>query len=349
MMKVVALTDVGHLVLQEREIPAPGQGEVLMRVMAAGICGSDIPRVYQTGTPAFPRVLGHEFAGRITAVGPGGDAALIGRKAAVFPIVPCGRCEFCLDHIFPRCLNYSSYGSRRDGGFSDYLTVPEFNLVLFDDAVSYRQAAMLEPATIALHVIRRAQLDLNDTIAIFGAGPIGLIAARWAQLHGAGKILLIDTDRRKAAFCRSLGFEWVCQSGVKDPVAWVEQQTQGLGAHVTIESSGSSAALSQALLACRAFGKVMLLGNPHGVMTLARKTYDLFMRKEARMIAVYNSIYKRMPHDEWADAAKAISSGQLQVDDLISHQVGITQLADLFATIKDRREFTCKGMMVAKE
>lgn len=348
-MKVVALTEVGHLVLQEREVPAPRQGEVLMRVMAAGICGSDIPRVYQTGTSVFPRVLGHEFAGQIMAVGPGGDMALLGRKAAVFPIVPCGHCEFCLDHVYPRCLNYSSYGSRRDGGFSEYVTVPEFNLVLFDDAVGYRQAAMLEPATIALHVIRRAQLDLNDQVAIFGAGPIGIMAARWAQLHGAGKVMLIDIDARRAAFCRSLGFEWVCRADEQDPVAWIERQTQGFGAHVTIEGSGSVAGLSQALLACRPFGTVMLLGNPHGDMTLARTAYDRFMRKEARMIAVYNSVYKQMPHDEWADAAASISSGQLNVSDLISHQVGIDQLADLFATIKSRSEFTCKGMMVAEE
>ncbi|WP_238708038.1 zinc-binding dehydrogenase, partial [Salmonella enterica] len=119
-------------------------------------------------------------------------------------------CEFCQQHHYPRCLNYSSYGSRRDGGFSEYLTVPEFNLVEFPDHVSYSAAAMLEPATIALHVIRRANLDLNDSIVIIGAGPIGLMAARWATIYGAQKVMLIDVNPKKVEFCRELGFEHVC-------------------------------------------------------------------------------------------------------------------------------------------
>ncbi|QWA09277.1 galactitol-1-phosphate 5-dehydrogenase [Sodalis ligni] len=348
-MKVVALTQVGHLALQERDKPAPRPGEVLMKVMAAGICGSDIPRAFQTGTPAFPRVLGHEFSGRIETVGPGVNPALSGRKAAVFPIIPCGQCEFCQDHVYPRCLNYSSYGSRRDGGFSEYVTVPEFNLVLFDDTVGYTDAAMLEPATIGMHVLRSARLDLNDSVAIFGAGTIGLLTARWARLYGAGKIMLIDTDPDKVSFCRTLGFQHVLLAGESDPVEWVRQLTGGFGAHVTIEGSGSASGLSQALMACRTFGKVVLLGNPHGDMALARETYDRFMRKEAEIIGIYNSAYKRMPHDEWADAALAISSGKLPVSDLISRQVDISQLADLFDTIRNRREFICKGMMVAEE
>lgn len=348
-MKVVALTAIGHLELQERNMPVPQAGEVLLKVMASGLCGSDVPRAYQTGTLSFPRVLGHEFAGRVEAVGLGGDPALIGKRMAVFPIVPCMTCEFCQQHHYPRCLNYSSYGSRRDGGFSEYLTVPEFNLVEFPDHVSYSAAAMLEPATIALHVIRRANLDLNDSIVIIGTGPIGLMAARWATIYGAQKVMLIDVDPKKVEFCRELGFEHVCLATEEDAVEWVLKETDGFGAHVTIEGSGSCAGLTQALLACRVYGKVMLMGNPHGDMQIPREVYDKVMRKEAVIASVYNSVYKQMPHDEWADAAAAISSGKLQVNDLISHQVEIDSVIDLFDTFHHRRGFTCKGMMVIKE
>ncbi|NDO83772.1 galactitol-1-phosphate 5-dehydrogenase [Citrobacter sp. NCU1] len=348
-MKVVALTAIGHLELQERAIPIPAEGEVLLKIMASGVCGSDIPRAYQTGTLGFPRVLGHEFAGRVEAVGPGGNPELIGKRMAVFPIVPCKTCEFCQQHHYPRCLNYSSYGSRRDGGFSEYLTVPEFNLVEFPDHVSYTAAAMLEPATIALHVIRRAKPDLNDNIAIFGAGPIGLMAARWAKLQGAQKVMLIDIDAKKIEFCRQLGFEHVCLATEQDAVEWVLQNTGGFGAHITIEGSGSRTGLAQALLTCRVYGKVMLMGNPHDDMQIPRDVYDKAMRKELIIASVYNSVYKQMPHDEWVDAANAISRGKLQVNDLISHQVEIDNVVDLFNTFHHRSEFTCKGMMITRE
>ena len=346
-MKVVALSAIGELALQQQPMPEPQAGEVLLKVMASGICGSDIPRAFQTGTAQFPRVLGHEFSGRIEAVGAGVDSALIGRRAAVFPVVPCQTCVFCLEHHYPRCLNYSSYGSRRDGGFSEYLAVPTFNLVLFDDHVSYSQAAMLEPATIALHVIRQARLDVNDSVAIFGAGPIGLMVARWAQIHGAGKIMLIDIDAQKIEFCRQRGFEQVCLASETGAVAWIEQQTEGFGADVTVEGSGSSAGLTQALMACRVFGKVMLLGNPHGDMSIPRVVYDKFMRKEACLTTVYNSVYRRMPHDEWGDAAAAISSGKLQVGDLITHQVAMDEIPELFSAIHQKAVFSSKAMMVA--
>lgn len=348
-MKVVALKAVGELALEEREMPVPQPGEVRVKVMASGVCGSDIPRIWRTGTPSFPRVLGHEFSGRIDAVGPGGDASLIGRRVAVFPIKPCHECVFCQQHHYPRCLNYSSYGSRCDGGFSEYLTVPLFNLVFFADDVSYAQAAMLEPATIALHVVRRARLDLNDTVVIIGAGPIGLLSARWAQLHGAGKVILLDIDAEKIAFCRERGFEHVLRSDDRDVLEAIRAQTGGAGAHVVIEGSGSAAGLSLALDACRTWGTVMLLGNCHEEMVIPRLAYDRAMRKELTLAGVYNSVYKGQPHDEWADAAQAISSGKLQVSDLISHQVGINQAIDLLNTIHQRQQFTCKCMVTAQE
>lgn len=121
----------------------------------------------------------------------------------------------------------------------------------------------------------------------------------------------------------------MCLATEEDAVEWVLKETDGFGAHVTIEGSGSCAGLTQALLACRVYGKVMLMGNPHGDMQIPREVYDKVMRKEAVIASVYNSVYKQMPHDEWADAAAAISSGKLQVNDLISHQVEIDSVIDL--------------------
>ena len=345
-MKVLSLTQLGKFELQERSVPKPGAGEVLVKVGAAGICGSDIPRAFVNGPYHYPTVLGHEFAGRIVELGEGVDPALLGRKTAIFPLIPCNQCRFCQERHYAKCIHYSYFGSRQDGGFSEYLAVPEFNLVLLDDNADLRKAAMLEPAVVGLHVMRRAHLDLNDTVVIYGTGPIGIMVARWARIYGARQVLMVDVDPKKIAFCRSLGFETLCNASETDPVAWVMEHTGGFGADVCVEGSGSSAGLVNALMSCRVFGRVVLLGNPHGDMHIPREMYDKFMRKEARVLGVFNSVYKQFPHDEWQDAAAAIQSGKLHVADLITQEVGIEGLSDLFNLIHENKTLYCKGMMV---
>ena len=345
-MKVLSLTELGKFELQQRNIPTPAAGEALVRVGAAGICGSDLPRAYVNGPYHFPTVLGHEFAGKIVETGVGVDTLLVGRKAAIFPLLPCFKCQFCQERHFAKCINYSYFGSRQDGGFSEYISVPEFNLVMLEDDADLRHAAMLEPAAVGLHVMRQAHLDLNDNVVIYGTGPIGIMVARWAQIYGANKVMMVDVDPKKIAFCRSLGFELVCDATQQDPVEWVLNQTDGYGAHVCVEGSGSSSGLVNALTSCGVYGRVILLGNPHGDMNIPRVMYDKFMRKEASITGVFNSVYKRRPHDEWVDAAAAIHSGKLKVSDLITHEVGIDDLSSLFSLIKENKELYCKGMMV---
>ncbi|MFK3707827.1 L-iditol 2-dehydrogenase [Raoultella sp. BIGb0138] len=345
-MKVLSLTELGKFSLEERPVPVPAAGEVLVKVRAAGICGSDIPRAFVNGPYHYPIVLGHEFSGQIEKVAEDVDSGLIGRKVAIFPLIPCNKCAFCQERHFAKCIQYSYFGSRQDGGFSEYLTVPLFNLVFLNDDADLREAAMLEPAVVGLHVMRRARLDMNDNVVIYGAGPIGIMIARWAAIYGARKVMLVDVDSKKIDFCRSLGFELLCDARRDDPVDWVMHQTEGNGADVCIEGSGSSGGLSNSLLSCRVFGKVLMLGNPHGDMHIPRGVYDKFMRKEAALLGVFNSVYKQQPHDEWQDAAAAIGSGKLKVSDLITHEVGIDGLADLFDLVHANDTLFCKAMMV---
>lgn len=347
-MKVLSLTALGTFELQERPIPQAAAGEVLLKVRAAGICGSDLPRAYVNGPYHYPLVLGHEFAGEIEAVGENVDPGLIGRKAAIFPLLPCNKCAFCHEHLYAKCTHYSYFGSRQDGGFSEYLAVPVFNLVMLNDDADLRAAAMVEPAVVGLHVMRRAHLDLNDNVVIYGAGPIGIMIARWARIYGANRILMVDVDKKKIAFAQSLGFsaEDLCDASEVDPIEWVLEQTAGKGADVCIEGSGSSSGLVNALRSCRVFGKVLMLGNPHSDMKIPREVYDRFMRKEATIIGVFNSVYKQGPHDEWEEAAAAIQSGKLKVTDLITQEVPIDELHDLFELMRHNTQLYCKGLMV---
>lgn len=144
-MKAWVLQGVDDLRWETVEEPILAKGEVLLQVKAAGICGSDIPRIYRTGAHVHPLIPGHEFSGLVVRTGPGVDPAWQGRRAGVFPLIPCRECLPCRKGQFEMCQNYGYLGSRRDGGFGEYAAVPAWNLIPLPEQVSYEEAAMLEP------------------------------------------------------------------------------------------------------------------------------------------------------------------------------------------------------------
>ncbi|EOH93670.1 galactitol-1-phosphate 5-dehydrogenase [Enterococcus pallens] len=348
-MKAVELVSIGQLTLVEKEKPSPKKGEVLLKIMACGICGSDIPRTFVTGSYHFPTVLGHEFSGEIVALGDEVEESYLGRKAAVFPLLPCNQCEFCQSGNYAQCTNYNYFGSRTDGGFEEYLAVPVFNLVLLEDQVSFEEGAMVEPATVAQHVVNKAQVTLGDSIVIFGAGPIGVMVAQWAKINGAGKVLLADIDQTKVDFAKELGFEFVCNSGEVSAEEFIKETLGGKLADIAVEATGSSAAFDQCVQSIRAFGRVVLLGNPHSDMTLKQKTYDQFMRKEGTIVGMFNSVYDKIPKNEWRVTAQAIADGSLNLSPLITHKVPIEELIAAFDMVHEKKEFYNKVLMVHED
>ena len=348
-MKAVELVSIGQLERVEKEKPAPKQGEVLLKIMACGICGSDIPRTFVTGSYHFPTVLGHEFSGEIIELGEGVDQSYLGKKAAVFPLLPCNECDYCRSGNYAQCQNYNYFGSRTDGGFEEYLSVPLFNLVLLDEQVSFEEGAMVEPATVAQHVINKAELSVGDSIAIFGAGPIGVMVAQWAKINGAGKVLLFDIDQTKVDFAKELGFDLVCNSLEIPAEDFIKENLQGKLADVAVEATGSSAAFDQCVQAIRTFGRVVLLGNPHSDMTLKQKSYDQFMRKEGSIVGMFNSVYDRFPKNEWQVTAQAIADKKLNLYPLITHKVLIEGLIDAFDMVHEKKEFYNKVLMVHED
>ncbi|MDE7206536.1 MAG: alcohol dehydrogenase catalytic domain-containing protein, partial [Lachnospiraceae bacterium] len=169
-MKAWVLHDVNRIHFEEVEKPRPAENEVLVSVKAAGICGSDIPRIYKTGAHVHPLVPGHEFSGQVIEVGKRAGTAWIGKRVGIFPLIPCGTCTACQKRHYELCRNYSYLGSRRNGGFAEYVAVPEWNLIELPDSVPYEEAAMLEPMAVAVHAMRRVQLHKNDTAVILGLG-----------------------------------------------------------------------------------------------------------------------------------------------------------------------------------
>lgn len=344
-MKAAVLHAIGDLRTEEINKPSPGKGEILLQVKACGVCGSDIPRVFSKGTYRFPTVPGHEFAGLIVETGEGVDTAWIGRKAAIFPLIPCRQCGACEIGEYAQCENYDYMGSRRDGAFAEYLVTPAWNAVLAPDHLTFEELAMTEPAAVAVHALRQSGVDIGDQVLISGAGPIGIMLAMWAKAWGASCVLLADIDPDKLIFARKLGFEHTVNALEQDVAAYVKQRT-GRGADVVVEGAGNSASLETCLKAARSFGKVVLMGNPAGEMELSQDGYWNILRKQLTLKGTWNSSYANLPKNEWKLVIDAMALGRIDLKPLTTHRVSLEELFDAMKMMRDRKTFYNKVMYV---
>lgn len=348
-MKALNLHAIGDLRYEEVETPRPGKGEVLLSIKASGICGSDLPRVFEKGTYHFPTIPGHEFAGRVTQLGEGVESAWLGKKAAVFPLLPCFTCDCCRIGEYAACQNYDYFGSRRHGGFAQYLAVPVWNLVLLPESMPFEEGALLEPAAVAVHALRQVGVDIGDRVAIFGAGPIGLFLAEFARLWGAAQVMLVDIDANKLRFAKEMGFENTVNARETDAVAELYRLTGGKGCDVCIEGAGASQTLEQALKACRPFGRITAMGNPAGDMHLSQKGYWELLRKQLTLKGTWNSGYAPLPKNDWQIACEAISKGLVAAAPLITHRFPMEQHGEAFQMMKERTAFFNKVMFIVNE
>jgi L-iditol 2-dehydrogenase len=344
-MMACNLHAVGDLRYEEVPVPKPEKDEVLLKVAAAGICGSDIPRVFEKGTYHFPTIPGHEFSGIIEAVNPG-DEGLLGKRAAVFPLIPCGKCEACQIGEYAQCHEYDYYGSRRDGAFAEYVAVKKWNLVFLSECVSAEHAAMVEPCAVAIHALRQAGLDLGDTVAIFGAGTIGLLAAQVARGWGAGQVVLIDVDNTKLDFAGKLGFTHLVDSKTTEAAEYIRGITGGKGADVCLEAAGVAPTVEGCLRAAKSFGKVVLMGNPAKDMAVSQKAYWEILRKQLTLKGSWNSSYNDARND-WHLAIQCMENGIFDLSKLITHRFSFSECAKAFALARSRSEFWIKIMFVA--
>jgi len=311
--------------VEESEKPSFSENEVLVKIKSAGVCGSDVPRVFNNASYHYPIVLGHEFSGIIED---SFDKDLIGKKVSVFPLLPCGECEFCKKQQYANCTHYDYYGSRRDGAMQSYLAVKKDNLVFLPDNVSYNAGAMVEPLAVCLHAVKKANIKNGDSVVIFGAGTIGLLCGMWAKSFGAEKIYFVDIDEQKLTFLEELGFSRYDNSPVD----------------VAIECSGANPCINSAILAVKPFSKVLLVGNVHNDLNLKKETYSQLLRKQVTLIGNWNSDFSDYSND-WVDTVNAISLRKIDPEKIITHIIPLKNGEKAFDIIKNR-EFYNKIMVV---
>lgn len=346
MMNAVRLHAVNDLRCDTVEIPVPRGEELLVRVGACGICGSDIPRVFAHGSSngKYPLTIGHEFSGEVVAVGEKADPKLIGTRGAIFPLIPCRRCDPCVTGNYAMCENYDYLGSRRDGGFAEYCLLPSKWHLIPSKNASMQALAMTEPACVAQHAVRKSGITSGQFLVIFGAGPIGIMAARWAKLFGA-RVLLVDIAPDKVAFAQSKGFDAV-STDVPDAV---RARNNGRLADAAIEGTGAGSALVGCVHCVRAKGTIALLGNPFKDSTLPLNTHSTILRKELELKGVWNNSRAPYPIDEWTYTVQMLDEGQLEVEDLVTDQLSLPELPNALQEINDRKRNIIKAMYICDD
>lgn len=342
-MKALVLENIAKLTYKEIPNPVMKQGEVMLKIKACGICSSDIPRIFTTGTYHFPTVPGHEFSGEITDCAPNVDRSLIGKRAAVFPLLPCGKCASCAQEEYARCSNYNYFGSRCDGAFAEYISVPVWNLVLCSNKIPFTTAAMCEPASVAKHCADAGNIRPNDTVTVIGTGTIGLMAALWAKSKGARKVITVGIFDEYLDFAKSVGIDFTVNSGRENSFDEYLKLTDGNGADVVLECVGSQEAINNAILYAKKGGRVVLTGNPYGDITFMKNNYWKILRNELTVTGTWNSSYKSTVNN-WKETVAALENGNLDIARLITQKFPLEKYEEALETVRNHQKFSVKVM-----
>ena len=324
--KAANLYAVNDLRYEDASLSECKKDELIIEVKSCGICGSDISRVYDKGTYHFPTIIGHEFSGKVSY---DPENKVSGKKVVVFPLLPCFKCKSCKEGNYATCENYDYYGSRCDGGMSEYIIVKRWNVLIIPQNLSYDEAAMCEPISVARHAILKLGIQNGDNVFISGAGPIGLIAGMWAKSFGAKDVFYIDVDERKTEFAKNLGFKEYESDILIDCV---------------LEGTGHSDALKKCLEAVKPHGSMVLMGNPADTISLTQNTYWHILRKELKICGTWNSSFNDTEND-WKESLKAMEDGIINVKPLITHKFPLSKCNEAFEMIKNRSEFYSKVIL----
>jgi 2-desacetyl-2-hydroxyethyl bacteriochlorophyllide A dehydrogenase len=323
-MKAAHFYQVGKpLVVEEIPRPQPGPGEVLVRVKACGICGSDIHIVYEGVTPtAFqPIILGHEFSGEVAGLGPGVSGWREGDRVAVNCIVSCGRCRHCRAGREQICLERRLLGIHLNGGLAEYAVAPAENLVLLPENIPFDQGAILTDAVATPYhaLTKRGRLDPGETVAIIGCGGLGLHAVQLAKVLGAGLVVGLDVSEIALERARTRGADRVIRTDQHDPTAAIREATGGEGIDLAVECIGRPETIALATAGLRIGGRAVIVGL--GAEPIACLPPTEFVRREIELLGSYAFTTR-----EIVELVALTACGKLRLADSVSRRISLEEI-----------------------
>lgn len=329
---------VGKYRLDFLEFPEPrvGPGLAVVDIERCGICGTDVA-AFRDGHPYPPFLSGHEWSGAVTAVGAGVDHLSVGDRVVVGSPPACGRCPECRAGVTQCCARRLALdGLPPHGGYAPRIAIEAIRLVPIAAELTPEAAAQIEPATVALHALRRSRLRLGDTVVIQGTGPVGLFALQLARLAGAGRLIAIEPNPKRRALAAELGADVTLVPG-DDVLPQVRDRTHGLGADVVVECAGSASALDTAVSLTRTGGEVVMIA-PSADPVRINTTLWLIREVTVSVSLAHN-------YEEFGITAGLLRDGRLLAAPLHSKTVSLRDLPATMKALADGDPELCKVLV----
>ncbi len=322
MLRMIAAVLRGprSLTLSSVPSPSPGPADAVIRVKAAGLCGTDY-RIWTGERPVqYPRVMGHEFVGTVAAVGREVGNLSVGQMVAVEPNYSCGRCPLCREGNRNLCLSRVAVGIDVDGGFAEQAIVPARCCWPAPDGLSDGRLLLAEPLAVVVRAVGRGAPAAGETAAVLGLGSLGLLAVQVLKARGA-RVLAVARSTRRLSLARELGADAVALSGAEDDTSAARAFSGREGVDLVVETAGTATAVEQAVSLCRPGGRVVLTGLPHEATAL---NFFWVVRRELRIIG--SMIYQ----DEFPEAMRLLATGAVRVDRLLSQTFPLDRIDEAF-------------------
>ena len=338
-MKAGVLYRARDLRLEERPRPVPEADEVLVKIKAVGICGSDM-HLYDEGrignaTLERPLVLGHEAAGEVVEVGAAVTSLKVGERVALEPGIPCRRCAYCKRGEYHLCPDVKFHGvPGNDGYFVEYTTIPADFAYRLPDELDFVQGAMLEPLAVGLQAATEGEVQPGQNVAILGSGPIGLASLQASLVRGAGMTIVVDVVDRRLQMAQELGATHVVNAKHTPAVAEIVRLTGGLGADVVLETAGAVPTIQQSLYAARRGGTVVLVGiagEPNVPLDVVR-----IVRARMRVHGCFRYV------NQYPVAVALASTGKVNVRAAVTHSFMLDELPTAIEFASKRKDVAIK-------
>lgn len=341
-MKAAVFHKANEIRIEEKETPSPDAGEVIVEVMAAGICGSDVC-FYQEGRIGgtvikSPLILGHECSGRVAQSR--SERFEPGDRVVIEPGFPCGTCGFCTTGNYNLCQDMEFLGTYpKDGTFAEYVAAPEDRVFRIPDNMSFQEAALVEPTAVAIQGVRRGRVNLGETVTIIGAGSIGLLVLQVARAAGASRVYMTDLEELRLRKAKSLGADEALNPAKEDAIEKIVELTHNQGVDVSLEAVGSGPTINQAIRVARPGGRVVVIGT--GKRPELEISVHAMISKELDLVGVWR--YLRA----FPTALSLISQGSVRPRAIITHELSFERIEEGLSLAAKKGE-AIKVVLVSK-